>query len=228
MKTFSRLLLVPAALLFAEVARAQLLAPANRAQADSASRLAPPGSAAAPAAPLPRHVSSETAAMLDASMPKYEPPAPVKTVAVPETETAKDDEGDEREFDKPKNGIIRLPKFVVRPQTPAIFTERDLYTKEGLAGIALHRYAGLNLGGPFAGMNAPIALQMYQEDMRLQHMSDLTDTARTMSRGGDAGESSYILRQSQDTYARPMDFGGSVPGVPLSDRDTSEAARLPK
>ena len=38
---------------------------------------------------------------------------------------------------------------------------------------------------------------MYQEDERLKSMADLDDTARTMSRGGDAAEGAYILRQSQ-------------------------------
>jgi len=143
-------------------------------------------------------------------MPKYDPPKPVKP-------TPQAEQPDLREIDKPKNGIIRLPKYVVRSEVPPIFREQDLYTKEGLNGVALKRYAGLNLGN-FGDLNAPIALQMYQEDERLKSMADLDDTARTMSRGGDAAEGAYILRQSQDTYDRPMDFGGPVPGQPNSQK----------
>lgn len=176
------------------------------AQSEEGLERAAPAQPAPPPAGKPRTVSSATAAMLAASMPKFDPPKPA-----PKPEPVK--EVDLRDIDKPKNGIIRLPKYVVHGEKPPIFREEDLYTKRGLTGLAMHRYAGLNIG-PLSGLNAPIALEMYREDERLQSMSDLAETAHAMSRGGDDPEGQYILRQTQDTYGHQMDFGGAIPGQP--------------
>jgi len=152
----------------------------------------------------PRTVSASTAAMLAATMPKYDPPKPA-----PKPQPVQ--EVDLRDIDKPKNGIVRLPKYVVHGEKPPIFRQQDLYTKKELSAIAMKKYAGLNLG-PFSSLNTPIALEMYREDERLQSMADLAETAGAMSRGGDGSEGQYILRQSQDTYGHQMDFGGTIPG----------------
>ena len=75
--------------------------------------------------------------MLAATMlQKYDPPKPVKPT--PQTE-----QPDLREIDRPKNGIIRLPKYVVRAEVPADFSRTG----------SLHHQEGLNGGG--AGSDMP-------------------------------------------------------------------------
>src|SRR5579871_2852351 len=128
--------------------------------------------------------------MLQASMPKYDPPKP------PPPPKPEDESKDMREIDKPKNHIIRMPKYVVHAEKPPIFREQDLYTADGLARLAMMRYAGLNVG-PSASLNQGIAMEMYREDQRLKNISELNDTADAMKRGGDADESSFIRSAAQ-------------------------------
>ena len=53
---------------------------------------------------------------------------------------AEEEAADLRDTDKPKNGIVRLEKYVVREERPPIFTERQINTKKGLTSIAMRRY----------------------------------------------------------------------------------------
>jgi hypothetical protein len=145
-----------------------------------------------------RVMSDDLAATLSVGMPKYSPPKPVekKPVDVP---------ADIREADKPKNGIIRLPDYVVREARPPVFQEKDLATTERKADLGMKRNAGLNIG-PFSSLNRPIALAMYQEQERLDNMSELADDVRTARRVGDKTTADFISKQSQDTYLRRGDF----------------------
>lgn len=149
--------------------------------------------------PRKRAISSEVAAALAASMPKYNPPPKVE----PKPE---DEEQDLREIDKPRNGIIRLPKYIVQDKKPPVFRERDLHTKNELATLAMTRYSGLG-AVPLSGMNRGIALFMYQEDERLQNMAELKDDAQTSQRAGDTAEAQYIKREATRAYMRDSGFG---------------------
>jgi hypothetical protein len=157
---------------------------------------------ATPAEPAPvpekpkrsRAISSDLASSLAQSMPKYNPPPKPP----PEEET--DEAVDLRDVDRPKNKIIRLPKYVVQEPKPAVFRERDIYSLKNRTGLAMQRYAGLNFG-PFSKWNRPIALAMYQEQERLQNISDLKDTARTVS-VDDKEAGTYIKRLTDETYMR--------------------------
>jgi len=60
-------------------------------------------------------------------------------------------------------------------------------------------------------MNYGVAKEMYLEDERLRKISDLTETANSIGRGGDTVESEYIKRETQDAYLRPIDWGGLPP-----------------
>ena len=159
-----------------------------------------------------RPVSQGTAAMLAAGMPRYSPPKPPP----PKPEG---DLPDLRDIDKPKNEIIRLPKFFVRASKPPIFREQDINTAQGLADLAVRRYLSefdyglLNrLTIPLFGASAEArALEQYREDQRLSSMASLNNTADAIGRGGDAAESGYIKRAAADTYLRPIDWGGPVP-----------------
>jgi len=148
----------------------------------------------------PRTVSPELASVLATGNPKYDPPKP----ADPAAETA--EAPDARDIDKPKNEIKRLPSYVVRAPKPIVFRDRDLFTQDGQVALSMTRNPGLGFF-PFSALNAPIAAQMFQDKERLDNISDLADTARTMSLGGDSSEGRYILRATQDTFMRDNDFG---------------------
>ena len=151
-----------------------------------------------------RAVSSGVASALAAAMPKYNPP--------PKPDPA-DEDIDLRDIDKPRNGIIRLPKYTVQEKKPPVFRERDIYTREGLAELAKLRYLTstdrlLNrVTLPLFGTSSEArAMAMYEEDERLDNMSDLTETARDIGRV-DPEAGSYIKRVTDETYMRNSGFG---------------------
>lgn len=152
-----------------------------------------------------RAISPEVAAQLAAAAPKFTPPPPKP----PEPE----EEVDLRDIDKPKNGIIRLPKFVVREPPPPVFSERALYTQKGLADLAVERYISETYRAlnPFAlplfGTSAESqAMRMYEEDERLKNMKDLEESAR-MIRAGDKAAGDAVQREIDRTFLRTEDFG---------------------
>ncbi len=154
-----------------------------------------------------RAISPEASAALAAAAPKYTPPPP-KPEPKPEAE-----EVDLREVDKPKNKIIRLPKYIVQEQKPVILTERAISTRKGLEDIAVRRYISevdraLNrFHIPFltASMQQR-ALAMYAEDERLKNMTDLRDSAADAAKL-DPASGTYIMRESRQTFMRTSDFG---------------------
>jgi hypothetical protein len=175
---------------------------------------APPASAAAasPAsAPPPlrnaadKPQSSELSAMLAARMPAYTPPPPPPPPE-PEGEAV-----DLRDVDKPKNRIIRLPKYVVHAEKPPIFREKDIYTQDGINRLAMLRYSGLGIV-PGSQLNRGIAGEMYREQDRLNAMSALEDSAAAMQRGGDKEEAKFIRAASRSTYQQSLDWGAA--GIP--------------
>ncbi|MBI5693843.1 MAG: hypothetical protein HZC55_27525 [Verrucomicrobia bacterium] len=171
---------------------------------------AAPADTPAPSSSSPRRsraISGEAAAALAAAAPKYTPPPP-KPPPKPEEEMV-----DMREVDKPKNAIVRLPKYIVQEKKPAVFRERDIHTEKGLTDIAMRRYMSeadraLNRWTlPLFGISKEArARAMYEEDERLQNMSDLRDAGVNATRS-DPAAGSYILRESQKTFLRSSDFG---------------------
>jgi len=204
------------------VAVAVLVGPTPvRAQVASPTAATPPVAKAAAAddsapAPTPRRVraiSAEAAAALAATAPKYAPP-PKPPESKPEAELP-----DLREIDKPKNAIIRLPKYIVQEPKPPVFRERDINTAKGLAEIAMRRYLTetdrvLNrFRIPFLTMtNEERALMMYAEDERLKNMADFADRANMIQKS-DAASGLYIKKEVDKTFLRTSDFGyqGSRP-----------------
>jgi hypothetical protein len=148
-----------------------------------------------------RTTSDKVIAALNDGFAKWTPPTPSPTPVA--------DPVDLRDVDKPKNEIKRLPKYVVTESRPPIFRPRDLFTKQGQTDLSLQAHPGLLFGNIF-GLNGPAAYQMALDEQRLTDMTDLSDTAHAMARGGDKGESSYILQESQDTFMRPGDDFGPV------------------
>lgn len=164
----------------------------------------------APTAPKRnRAISSDVAAALAAAAPKYSP-APPPPPPKPESELV-----DMREIDKPKNTIVRLPKYVVQEPKPPVFTERSIHTEKGLTDIAMRRYISdadraLNRWTlPLFGTSKESrAMAMYAEDERLRNMANLEETAIAASKS-DAAAGTYIRKEAQKTFLRSSDFGWS-------------------
>lgn len=193
----------------APAATSPILAPRTETAAAATSPILAPPAETAPAAPAQkrtRAISSEVAAALAAASPKYSPPPP-KPEPKPESEQV-----DLRDVDKPKNGIVRLPKYIVQEPKPPVFTERAINTRKGLTDIAVRRYISdadraLNrFTLPLFGTSAEQrALAMYAEDERLKNMSDLQDNANAASKS-DPAAGAYIRREAQKTYLRTSEF----------------------
>jgi hypothetical protein len=201
----------------ASVAHAQslpapLAAPAKPAVTPAA------GATAEPSAPAPRTVhaiSPDVAAQLAASRPKFTPVAP------PPPPKPEEELPDLRETDKPKNTIVRLPKYVVQEPRPPVFRELDIHTKQGLANLAMRRYLTetdralnrfrLPLFSPFStnggsGSNEDRAMAMYYEDERLKEMADTADKTNMVMRS-DATEGKKVQGAARQTFMRWQDFG---------------------
>jgi hypothetical protein len=158
-----------------------------------------------------RAISSDVASQLSTSFPKFTPPppAPPKPDPVP---AQPEEEVDARDIDKPRNGIIRLPKYIVREPPPPIFKEREVNTKKGLEAIAMKRYLTetdrvLNrLTLPLFGSSAEArAMAMYAEDERLKNMSDMREQTRMMMLT-DPAAAKTIKQQADSTFNRPGSF----------------------
>ncbi len=158
-----------------------------------------------------RAISPEVAAQLASVMPKYAPPPP-------KPEPKAEEEQPTGENEKPKNGIVRLPKYIVREPRPPVLSEREVHTTKGLTDLAMRRYTTemdmvLNkFTLPLFGSSAAArALAMYAEDERLRNMKDMNDAARMVS-ATNKNSGSYIMRETQDTFMRTSDFGWHNPG----------------
>ena len=161
-----------------------------------------------------RVISPEAAAALAAMAPKFAPPPKVPEKK-PEEELP-----DLRETDKPKNTIIRLPKFVVREPRPPVFRERDVNNRAGFVELARRRYLseldrgvlnrwsflGVQSSATPEGATTARALDMYAEDERLRNMADMADLANMVQKS-DAASGLYIKRDIQQTFLRTSDFG---------------------
>lgn len=198
-------------LLAAAIGVAALPLPGHAQSAPAPSPILKPnaGEKAPPPPPAPRRraISPEVSAALSAVSPKYTP-APPKPEPKPESEQV-----DMRDVDKPKNKIIRLPKYIVQEQKPVVFSERAITTDKGLADIAVRRYISemdraLNrFAIPFVGASLEErALFMYAEEERLKNMGELRETAIDAAKS-DPAAGAYILRETRDTYMRTSDFG---------------------
>ena len=197
------------------------VSPVTAAQADTTANPAAPVAAAEAPPKRTRAISGSVASMLAASMPKYTPPPPPPT---PEelAKKAEEEAADLREIDKPKNGIVRLDKVIVREERPAVLAERTINTKQGLRDLAMRRYitdadralnrysiplfSGWSPGSDKGSSTEERALFMYSEDERLKNMADLADNTNMVMKS-NAADGAAVKRAAQDTYRRSDDFG---------------------
>lgn len=158
---------------------------------------------AAPAAaepPSQRAMSPTVANKLAVLAPKFTTPAGSKTEAIdlreidkprntiirlptppPETSGAKSaasasQSGD----DPPRDGVIRLPSYLVREERLPKLKERDMLTPEGKIALAYQRHPGLRAGNflRFLGLsNDGIALAMVEEELAIERRKEFYDLA---------------------------------------------------
>jgi len=141
----------------------------------------------------PRAVSSATAALLSAALPKIAPAKPAESAPAAEPP-------DLRDVDKPRNTIVRLPKYVVREPRRPVFRERDFLDEAGRIALGMKRYPGLG-AFPLSALNAPTALLMLQEDERLEDMTAFNDLIRTAG-VSDPATRGKLRDLWQQTYLR--------------------------
>jgi len=169
-----------------------------------------------PAAPAgapperPQAVSPETAALLAAALPKT-------TLAKPAASAPAAEAPDRRETDKPRNSIVRLPKYVVRESRPPVFTERELsgeqafgerlakrYYFEGYFELVrLARYTPLTLFLPSAEASA---LAQYEDGERLRKKAEFADLTNMVMKSNPT-TGAKVQDAVQDTFMRWGDFG---------------------
>lgn len=130
-----------------------------------------PTNSAASAPARPRTVSPELVSRLAATAPKFVAPQSIE-------QAPNGEPPDLRETDRPRNDIVRLPKYLVQEPRPPVFRARDFLDEAGRIALGMKRHPGLG-AFPFAGLNAPIALQMLQEEARLEDMAAFNDLIRT-------------------------------------------------
>ena len=165
---------------------------------------ATPGPAPPPPA-LARAVSPEVAAKLAATAPKFVPPKSDADQPAP----------DRRELDKPRNGIVRLPSYIVQEPKMRDLKERELLTPKGRLDLALKRYPGLRFNPLFfLGSNNGIALAMLEEEERLERMKEMADLM-DLFRYSETPVSDDVKRNAQQTFIRSdgwVETGGQRSG----------------
>jgi hypothetical protein len=160
----------------------------------------------------PRAISPELSAALAAGVKFEAPPAEKKQAEAVESE---EEETDLREVDRPRNSIIRLPKYIVEGERPPVFRERDIHTEKGLADLAIKRYlstvhTNLNryhLPSMLGGISSEeLALQMYREQERLRNMQEFDERVYLYRATGDDRSATQLKKDSDATFMRRSEF----------------------
>jgi hypothetical protein len=138
-------------------------------------------------------VSSPISAAISAGLPKYKPgPVDEKPTVSPE-------------------GVVQMPKFFVYTEKVPVFSERDLYSKDGFAALLRKKYPGASVRGQdpdrIEGSVGPnYAALMYMEDKRLSQMKHFKDFADTLLRVGDVAGSKELNAEIRRTFSRRPDW----------------------
>lgn len=155
-----------------------------------------------------RAISKDLSSALSAGI-KYNPPPPPKPAA---------EDVDLREVDKPRNGIIRLPKYVVEGTRPPVFNNRNLYSTEMLRRLAYQKYISsfgrnvLNRYHIFGRGDEAYAMMQYEAEERKQNMAEMDDKISMYRISGDNAEAASLKDDTQRTFMRRSE-GISTPGT---------------
>ena len=147
-----------------------------------------------------RAISGETSSLLSAGY-KYNPPKPVEP-ALDEDELI-----DKRDLDKPRNEIIRLPKYMVEGVRPPVFSEQNLYTKKDFSALLTQRYIG-NKGlnkYQLGTTGQAYAAQMYWDDERLKNMVEGERQVSLYRIGGNEEKAAKVEEQNRSMFLRTND-----------------------
>jgi hypothetical protein len=175
-------------------------------------------------APRPEHaISPHIAALLAASRPKLE--APVAAEKKTEQPAVAADEPK-----IPANGIVRLPRYVVRE--PRLPSREEVMNRKESENDAMNRFIGpedgfdrgfLNLftiAGlwekipvlgrfPFVSSetNAERGMRLYAEAERKRKMEELMSFTSLTKEAGDTAGANNIKHETEKTFIRRADFG---------------------
>jgi hypothetical protein len=147
-----------------------------------------------------RAISNETSSALSAGY-SFQPQSPVE----PSDEA---DLIDQRDLDKPRNEIIRLPKYMVEGQRPAIFRERDFYsTRAGMQQMQLQKFFGEGLLNrrQLGKTGEMYAAQSFWDDERLKGMTEMGRHASIYRLAGDDARANKAEREAKASYIRVND-----------------------
>lgn len=164
----------------------------------------------APATPVPprpgarRLMSDEISARLASVAPKFQPPTP--TPAPPAAQPTPPEPED-----RPKNTIIRLPRYIVEGERPPTFKQRELLTPKAKLELAYKRHPGLRFGSlPFLS-NDGIAREMIAEEEALERRRELAELTSLLAPTGDHEKDKQVREQVQETMSQTkswIDTGG--------------------
>jgi hypothetical protein len=121
---------------------------------------------------------------------------------------------DQRDGDKPKNQIPRLPtqlmsRYIVHGARLPVFRNVDLYTKAGLIDLSFKAHPGLRVGN-FFHLNSGLAYEAALNDQKMADRQDLVDTTLAMAAGGDPGEAQVLQDSIIDESFRADTQVGAV------------------
>lgn len=172
----------------------------------------------APTPPASGTVSTNISSALTASLPTYNPAAEKAKKEAAAAEAAEDaavltEEGAAR----PRNQIVRLPRYIVESSKPQVFTEKDVATKKGAGNLAVKKYLSEFDSGvlnkftlPLLGMSAEDrALMMAAEEERLGNIKS-TDETISLLKETDPSEAASLQEDAYDTFMRPSSFTNSL------------------
>ena len=178
--------------------------------------------AAQPASPSPteppanppatqRAVSSAMAGTLKSALPK-------SAFVKPPEKTPAAESADLRETDKPRNEIVRLPKYLVIDKKPPVFREQDIYTREAFARRLAKRYYSEGYLAfdrlfhliPFSSLlmdsAGGYAMAKFREEERLRLMREFADYANMM-KTSDRAMGARVKDLTQEMFMHKTDFG---------------------
>ena len=138
-----------------------------------------------------RIISKEISSALSSGI-KYQSPAPLESTA--------EDTGS-RDSDKPQNGIIRLPKYVVEEQRPPVFNERNLYTPERLRRLAYLRYTNA-FSRRLRLVPEWYAVMQYEAEERKRNLAEMEDRVWMYRISGDKASAEALKTDIQRTFMR--------------------------
>ena len=121
---------------------------------------------------------------------RYQPPNP-----------SANEELDPHDSDRPQNGIIRLPKYVVEEQRPPVFSERNLYTPENLRRLAYLRYTNA-FSRRFRLVPGWYAMMQYEAEERRRNLAEMEDKVFMYRISGDNKSAEALKTDIQRTFMR--------------------------